>query len=122
MQGLINSHQSRLQQDLFHELKKVRECEGAVPPLTSPLSPSPAQSGSSRSLAVAVEVFARLYPMTRPSRCQALSQNLFPVLLRLLAREEEVLHDTLKEALGFILPTMAPFVTTSNIQVRGHTC
>ena len=121
LQGLINSHLSRLQQDLFHELKKVRKCEGDVPLLTLPLCITPStQSGSARSLAVAVEVFAKLYPLTRPSRCQALSQNLFPVLLRLLAREEEVLHDTLKEALSLILPTMTPFVTTSNMQVRGH--
>lgn len=70
---------------------------------------------------MAVEVFAKLYPMTRPVRCQALSQNLFPVLLRLLAREEEVLHETLKEAFSLILPTMTPFVTTSNVQVKGHT-
>lgn len=41
LQGLISSHLSRLQLDLFHELKKVRKCDVKVSVLTLPLCSTP---------------------------------------------------------------------------------
>ncbi|CAI7995434.1 Huntingtin [Geodia barretti] len=93
---LQSTHLSKLLQDLFHELKK---------------------NGSARSLSVALEVFAALFPRTRPSRRQALSQSLLPVLLRLLARDEEGLHESLQDGLSHILPTLTPFLSTTNNQL-----
>jgi huntingtin len=93
---LQSTHLSKLQQDLFHELKK---------------------NGSARSLSVALEVFAALFPRTRPSRRQALSQSLLPVLLRLLARDEEGLHESLQDGLSHILPTLTPFLSATNNQL-----
>lgn len=66
---------------------------------------------------MALDVFAALFPRTRPSRRHGLSQSLLPVLLRLLARDEEALHESLQEALSLILPTLTPFLSTNNIQV-----
>lgn len=114
-QGLQSSNLSRLQQDLFHELKKV--CH-YLPYVTYAMITVCSQNGSARSLSVALEVFAALFPNTRPSRRQSLSQSLFPVLLRLLSRAEEGLHEALQESLSHILPTMTPFISAANIQVH----
>ncbi len=80
------------------------------------------QNGSTRSLCAALDCFASLYPLTRPSRCQYYAQNLLPVLVRLTGRSEEAVHEALQDGLGKILPTMAPFLTSANIQVRLHGC
>ena len=76
------------------------------------------QNGSSRSLCAALDCFASLFPYIRPSRCNSYAQALLPVLVRVTGREEEALHESLQEAFGKILPTMTPFLSTANLQVR----
>ena len=116
-QGLQSAHLSRLQQDLFHELKKVW-CPHLPCMFVCGAAFFLSQNGSARSLSVALEVFAALFPKTRPSRRHSLSQTLLPVLLRLLARPEEALHEALQDSLSLILPTMTHFLSATNTQVR----
>ena len=90
---------------------------------TNMLNLSSPQNGSSRSLCAALDCFASLFPYIRPSRCNSYAQGLLPVLVRVTGREEEALHDSLQEAFGKILPTMTPFLSTANLQVRiGPSC
>lgn len=75
------------------------------------------QNGPTRSLCLALECFSSLYSRTRPQKCHNLSQQLYPVLLRIIARPEEVVHENLVESLTKILPTMTPFLTSAQVQV-----
>lgn len=75
------------------------------------------QNGTSRSLCVALDCFAALFPLTRPSKCSSYAQALLPVLVRLTCRQEEALHEALQDALSKILPTMTPFLSATNLQV-----
>ena len=115
LQALMSTHLSRLQQDLFHELKKVcmKRCIaywycGVLVCV---------QNGSARSLCVALDCFAALFPRTRPAKCSSFAQGLLPVLVRLTGRTEEGVLETLQETVTKILPTMTPFVSISNIKV-----
>ena len=76
------------------------------------------QNGSSRSLCVALECFSSLFPLTRPAKCSVYAQSLLPVLVRVTGREEESVHEALQDALRKILPTMTPFLSTTNMQVH----
>ena len=76
------------------------------------------QNGTPRSLCVALDCFSSLFPLTRPAKCSSYAQALLPILVRLTSRQEEALHEALQDAMSKILPTMTPFVTTSNLQVR----
>ena len=78
------------------------------------------QNGEPRSLCVALECFSSLFPFTRPSKCSVYAQNLIPVILRLISRHEESLHDALQDALLKILPTLSPFVSVANIKVHNY--
>lgn len=75
------------------------------------------QNGETRSLCVALECFSSLFPFTRPSKCSVYAQSLIPVLLRLISREEESLHDALQDAFRKILPKLTPFMSLTNIKV-----
>ena len=75
------------------------------------------QNGPARSLCLALECFSSLYSRTRPQKCHNLSQQLYPVLLRIIARPEEVVHENLIESLAKILPTMTPFLNSTQVQV-----
>ena len=75
------------------------------------------QNGTPRSLCAALDCFSSLFPLTRPAKCSSYAQALLPILVRLTSRNEEALHEALQDAMSKILPTMTPFVTTSNIQV-----
>jgi len=72
-------------------------------------------------VSAALDCFASLFPQTRASRCNSYAQGLLPVLVRVTGREEEALHESLQEALSKILPTMTPFLSTSNLQVGSGT-
>lgn len=76
------------------------------------------QNGETRSLYVALECFSSLFPFTRPSKCSIYAQSLVPVLLRLIGREEESLHDALQDAFLKILPTLTPFMAVVNVKVH----
>lgn len=80
----------------------------------------PPQNGETRSLCVALECFSSLFPFTRPSKCSVYAQNLVPVLLRLISREEESLHDALQDAFLKFLPTLTPFMSLANIKVNSR--
>lgn len=75
------------------------------------------QNGESRSLCVALECFSSLFHLTRPSKCSVYAQNLVPVILRLICRKEDTLHDALQDAFLKILPTLTPFMSVINIKV-----
>ncbi|KAL5499651.1 hypothetical protein EMCRGX_G011104 [Ephydatia muelleri] len=96
IKGLMATQLSRLQQDLFHELKK---------------------NGSSRSLCTALDCFASLYPLTRASKVITYAQNLLPVFERLVARDDEAVIDSLQDVFGRMLPGMAPFIAYSRLQL-----
>lgn len=116
----MNIQLSRLQQDLFYELKKVL-CTDTSICVCMVISCSPysfLQNGTPRSLCVALDCFSSLFPLTRPAKCSSYAQGLLPILVRLTSRHEEALHEALQDALSKILPTMTPFVTSSNLQVR----
>lgn len=109
---------SRLQQDLFHELKKVTTLVDAHPwRLIHPFPLVPIQNGSSRSLCTALDCFASLYPLTRASKVITYAQNLLPVFERLVARDDEAVIDSLQDVFGRMLPGMAPFIAYSRLQV-----
>lgn len=114
----MNVHLSRLQQDLFHELKKVLSILYMfhMPNARCKLL-CDQQNGTPRSLCVALDCFSSLFPLTRPAKCSSYAQALLPILVRLTSRQEEALHEALQDAMSKILPTMTPFVTTSNLQV-----
>lgn len=75
------------------------------------------QNGTSRSLCVALDCFAALFPLTRPAKCSGYAQGLLPIVVRLTNRKEEALHEALQAALAKILPTMTPFLSPTNLQV-----
>ena len=107
----------RLQQGLFHELKKVHALTNFALYIISICFVFCLQNGPTRSLCLALECFSSLYSRTRPQKCHNLSQQLYPVLLRIIARPEEVVHENLVESLTKILPTMTPFLTSAQVQV-----
>ena len=141
----MGTHFSRIQQDLFHELKKVCVCIRLyyalcicliIPLFKVYISTSASffisavirrlyarylfffiQNGESRSVCVALDCFSSLFSHTRPSKCGTYAQNLVPVLLRLISRQEESVHEGLLEALSKILPTLVPFMSIVNIKV-----
>lgn len=117
----MGTHFARIQQDLFHELKKVYTFT-YVRTYRSPCVHTlfVLQNGEPRSLCVALECFSSLFPFTRPSKCSVYAQNLIPVILRLVSRQEESLHDALQDALLKILPTLSPFISVVNIKVRTY--
>ena len=114
LKELMSTHFARVQLDLFHELKKVPIFYHNVEFMPSPFS---LQNGESRSLCVALDCFSSLFPFTRPSKCSVYAQSLVPVLLKLIGREEESLHDALQDAFLKILPTLTPFMSFMNIKV-----
>lgn len=75
------------------------------------------KNGAARSVCIALECFAALFPRTRPQRCINLSLQFYPVLSRIISREEEIIHERLLEALPFILPSMTPFLSSKQVQV-----
>ncbi|XP_019850343.1 PREDICTED: huntingtin-like isoform X2 [Amphimedon queenslandica] len=95
LKSLMGSQLYRLQLGLYHELKK---------------------NGSARSICIVLECFSSLFSRTRPQKVHSLSQQLLPVLLRIIARPEEIIHENLIESLGKILPTMTPFLTSVQAQ------
>ena len=112
----MNVHLSKLQQDLFHELKKVLSID-CMPNKCCKLVVNNQQNGTPRSLCVALDCFSSLFPLTRPAKYSSYAQALLPILVRLTSRQEEALHEALQDAMSKILPSMTPFVTTSNLQV-----
>ena len=74
------------------------------------------QNGASRSLCLSLECFSALFSLTRPQKCQTLSQTLLPVLLRIIQRKEESIHEHLIDSLPLILPTMTPFLNSAQVQ------
>ena len=115
LQNLMNAHLSRLQQDLYHELKKV--CTYWCVEMSFTCVPFDFQNGTSRSLCIALDCYSSLFPLTRPAKCSSHAQALLPILVRLTSRNEEAIHEALQDAMSKILPTMTPFVTSANIQV-----
>ena len=117
VQNLMNVHLSKLQQDLFHELKKVACAYWNLIENYS-LFFFFLQNGTTRSLCAALDCFSSLFPLTRPAKCSSYAQALLPILVRLTNRQEEALHEALQDAMSKILPTVTPFVTTANMQAR----
>lgn len=75
------------------------------------------KNGAARSLCIALECFAALFPRTRPQRCINLSVQFYPVLSRIIDRDEEIIHERLLEALPNVLPIMTPYLTSKQVQV-----
>lgn len=96
IKGLMATQLTKLQQDLFSELKK---------------------NGSSRSLCTALDCFASLYPLTRASKVISYAQNLLPVFEQLVARDDEAVIDSLQDVFGRMLPGMAPFIAGARLQL-----
>lgn len=110
----MGSHFTRIQQDLFHELKKVGISMNINIRI---VSLSSHQNGEPRSVCIALECFSSLFPFTRPSRCSTYAQSLVPVLTRLICRREDSIHEALQDALLKMLPTLVPFMTNVSIKV-----
>lgn len=95
IKNLMDSQLSRIQVELYKEIKK---------------------NGSSRSLRAALSRFADLCHLTRPVKCRPYVLNLFPSLIKLSERtEEDLIQETLQTAMTKIMPVLAPFASDNEI-------
>ncbi len=76
------------------------------------------QNGPSRSQCMVLECFGTLFPLTRPLRCSSYAQSFVPVLVELLNRMEESVHEALQDAFTKILPVLTPFMNIANLKVN----
>ncbi len=78
----------RMQVELYKEIKK---------------------NGSARSLRSALTKFAAIADQIRPQKCRAYIVNLLPCLIKISARQEESVHETLAESVTAIFRVLGAF-------------
>ncbi len=86
--AMADTHAGRLQVELYKEVKR---------------------DGSARRMAAALVRFAQVAPLIRPQKGRAYVTNLLPCLVKVVRRQEEIVHEALATAMPKIFAVLGKF-------------
>ncbi|KAK9879932.1 hypothetical protein WA026_008441 [Henosepilachna vigintioctopunctata] len=74
------------------------------------------RNNSSRCLRAALTRFSKLVYYVRPQKGKPYVYNLFPSLINIIKRPEEIVHETLSNSLSSIIEVLGPFTTDNDVK------